>query len=71
MLIRIKLDNQNDRLIISVYAPTLDASEKNPEQAEQFYNKFKSVINKVRSRDNLTIARDFNANRICSFRNQP
>lgn len=64
MLIRIKLDNQNDRLIISVYAPTLDTNKKNPEQAEEFYNKLESFIKRVRSRENLIIPGDFNANRI-------
>ena len=38
--------------------PTLDKSEKDPDQANQFYNKLKSVIKKVRSKDNLIIARD-------------
>lgn len=36
--------------------PTLDKSEKDPGQANQFYNKLKSVIKKVRSKDNLIIA---------------
>ena len=38
--------------------PTLDKSEKDPDQANQFYNKLKSVIKKVRSKDNLIIAGD-------------
>ena len=38
--------------------PTLDKSEKDPGQANQFYNKLKSVIKKVRSKDNLIIAGD-------------
>lgn len=38
--------------------PILDKSEKDPDQANQFYNKLKSVIKKVRSKDNLIIAGD-------------
>ena len=38
--------------------PILDTSEKDPDQANQFYNKLKSVIKKVRSKDNLIIAGD-------------
>ena len=38
--------------------PILDKSEKDPDQANQFYNKLESVIKKVRSKDNLIIAGD-------------
>ena len=53
--------NKNKLIILSVYAPTLEKSEKNPEGAENFYNIMESVIKKVKSRDDLIIAGDFNA----------
>ena len=38
--------------------PILDKSKKDPDQANQFYNKLESVIKKVRSKDNMIIAGD-------------
>ena len=56
------INNNNNRLIIlSVYAPTLEKSEKHPEEADNFYNEMESIIKKVKSRDDLIIAGDFNA----------
>ena len=49
--------------------PTLDKSEKDPDQANQFHNKLKSVIKKVRSKDNLIIARDLRSGKII-FKNK-
>ena len=55
-----KWDNQNNRLTISImYAPTLNKSENNSGQANQFCNKIKTAIKKFRSEDNLIIAGDF------------
>ena len=42
-----------------MYAPKLNDSENNPDQANQFCNKIKTAVKKVRSKDNLIIAGDF------------
>ena len=58
----IKLTNRDNKLIImNVYAPTLECSEKDPDTVDAFYNKLKNVIKNVKSTDNLVTAGDFNA----------
>ena len=42
-----------------MYAPTLNKSENNPGQANQFCNKIKTAVKKFSSKDNLIIAGDF------------
>ena len=46
---------------MSVYAPTLEYSEKDPDTTDAFYNELESVIKNLKSRDNLVRAGDFNA----------
>ena len=54
--------NDNQKLnVLSVYAPTLEVAEKNPEAREQFYSDLEAVMAKLSSRDALIIAGDFNA----------
>ena len=48
-------------IVIRAYAPTLDVSEKNPKQREDFYECLNASIEKVSNRDILIIAGDFNA----------
>ena len=58
--ITIKLTNSDNKLIImSIYVPTLECSEKDPDTADAFYNELESVIKNVKSRDNHVIAGDF------------
>lgn len=47
--------------MLSVYAPTLEVSEANPEIREQFYSDLEAVLATLSSRDALVIAGDFNA----------
>ena len=46
---------------ISAYAPTLDKSEKDPKERENFYEALEATIDKVPKRDLLIIGGDFNA----------
>ncbi len=53
---------QKRKLIaISVYAPTLSQSEKQPEVREEFYQQLDAAIKKVPSRDICVVLGDFNA----------
>ena len=44
---------------MSIYASTLECSEKDPDTVDAFYNELESVMKNVKSRDNLAIASDF------------
>ena len=59
--VRIK-DNYNLKVdILSVYAPTLNRSEKNHEIREKFYTKLDSILRNISNRYIVIIAGDFNA----------
>ena len=60
--ITIKLTNSGNKKFISmsVYAPTLECSEKNPDTTDIFCNELERVTKKVKSRDNLLKAGNFN-----------
>ena len=45
---------------MSIYVPTLECRDKDGDTFDGFYNKLESVINNIKSRDNLVIACDFN-----------
>ena len=46
---------------MSIYAPTLECREEDPDPFDVLYNESESVIKNVKSRDSLVIACDFNA----------
>ena len=46
---------------MSIYAPTLECREEDPNTSDVLYNELESVIKNVKSRDSLVIAGDFNA----------
>ena len=52
---------ENNIVIISAYAPTLDVSKKYPDKRDKFYEELESLVNTVNKRDFLIIAGDFNA----------
>ena len=56
-----KICNKQTLHIVSVYAPTLERSEKNPELREAFYNKLNSVLKTFKTRHIVIICGDFNA----------
>ena len=56
-----KINNNKKLTIISAQAPTLEKSEKNPELRDNFYNDLNSVVAKVKPRNMLIIAGDYNA----------
>lgn len=59
--ITIKLTNScNKLIIISLYPPKLECSEKDPDTAE-FYTKLESVIKRIKSGDTIVITGNFNA----------
>ena len=47
---------------MSIYVPTLECRDKYVDTFDGLYNKLESVINNIKSRDNLVIACDFNPN---------
>ena len=49
-----------DVTIYDLRSPTLEYSEKDPDNVDVFYNRLKSVIKNFKSRDNLVIAGDSN-----------
>ena len=46
---------------MSIYAPTLECREEDPDTFDVLYNKIESAIKNEKSRDSLVIAGDFNA----------
>ena len=58
---RIKVNNNLKVDILSVYAPTLNRSEKNHEIREKFYTKLDSILRNISNRYIAIIAGDFNA----------
>lgn len=48
-------------VIISVYAPTLEVSEKKPELREEFYAQLHATLKNISKRDLLVLMGDFNA----------
>ena len=52
--------NNPDVTIYDLRSPTLEYSEKDPDNVDVFYNGLKSVIKNFKSRDNLVIAGDSN-----------
>ena len=58
-------------IIICAYAPTLDASEKNPEIRENFYNDLQSYISDAPSSSMIIIGGDFNAKTGSSHNDHP
>lgn len=46
---------------MSVWTPTLEYSEKDPDTTDAFYDEFESLIKSVKSRDNVVKAGDFNS----------
>ena len=60
-LVTAKIDNSQKINIISTYAPTLENTQKKPEETQNFYNKLSSVIKMTKNRDALIIGGDFNA----------
>ena len=56
-----KINNTHKLIIVSVYAPTLETSEKNHDVRDNFYNELGSIISRVKSRDSQIVAGDFNA----------
>ena len=59
--VRIKVNNNLKVDILSVYAPTLNRSEKNHEIREKFYTKLDSILRNISNRYIAIIAGDFNA----------
>ena len=59
--VRININSDLKVDIISVYAPTLDKSEKHPEQRENFYTKLDSVLQTISNRNIVIVIGDFNA----------
>ena len=63
--------NDSQKLnVLSVYAPTLEVSEKAAEVREQFYSELSSVIAKLSTRDALIINGDFNAKTASAFKEE-
>ena len=56
-----KVNNNLKVDILSVYAPTLNRSEKNHEIRENFYTKLDSILRNISNRYIVIIAGDFNA----------
>eukprot|EP00794_Sanderia_malayensis_P021015 gene21015-23067_t len=62
LLCKAVLKIENRRLVfISCYTPTLQNSEKNPQEREEFYDSLHTAIQNVNSRDLLIIGGDLNA----------
>ena len=59
--VRIKVNDDLKIDTLSVYAPTLNGSEKNHEITENFYTKLDSILKKISKRHIVIIAGDFNA----------
>ena len=59
--VRIKVNNNLKVDILSVYAPTLNRSEKNHEIRENFYTKLDSILRNISNRYIVIITGDFNA----------
>ena len=66
----IQLDNRK-LYAISVYAPTLSQSEKQPETREDFYQELESAIKKIPNRDICVVLGDFNAKTGSGWRDYP
>ena len=58
--VRIKVNNNLKVYILSVYAPTLNRSEKNHEIRENVYTKLDSILRNIGNRHIVIIAGDFN-----------
>ena len=56
-----KQDKTNIISIINVYAPTLERSEKDPEEKEKCYDQLSATIESLENKSILLIAGDFNA----------
>ena len=56
----IKLTNCNLH-IISAYAPTLEKSEKNQQERDDFYEQLDATVSKIPNRDLVMVVGDFNA----------
>ena len=56
-----KISNSRQISLISAYAPTLERTQKSPEETINFYNELSSVIKLTNSRDMIIIGGDFNA----------
>ena len=59
--VRIKVNNNLKVDILSVYAPTLNRSDKNHEIRENFYTKLDSILRNISNRYIVIITGDFNA----------
>ena len=59
--VRMKVSNNLKVDMLSVYAPTLNRSEKNHEIREKFYTKLDSILRNISNRYIVIIAGDFNA----------
>ena len=58
--VRIKVNNNVKVNILSIYAPTLNRSEKNYEIRKNFYTKLDSILRNISSRQIVIIAGDVN-----------
>ena len=52
---------QRTAIFVSTYAPTLEQTQKNPQNTEKFYEDLKGIIDTTSRRHSLTIAGDLNA----------
>ena len=52
---------QRTAIFVSTYAPTLEQTQKNPQNTEKFYEDLEGIINTTSCRHLLTIAGDLNA----------
>ena len=58
--VRIKVNNNLKVYILSVYAPTVNRSEKNHESRENFYTKLYSILRNISNRHLVIRTGDFN-----------
>ena len=52
---------QRTAIFVSTYAPTLEQTQKNPQNTEKFYEDLEDIINTTSRRHLLTIAGNLNA----------
>ena len=68
--VRIKVNNNLKVDILSVYARTLNRSEKSNQIRENFYTKLDSILRNIRNRHIVTMAGDFNAKTGSAFKSK-